>query len=153
MNFLRTFLIIGLLFITMSCTTNDTIITDNSAAIQQVQNTAKSGDWRITNFNDSGTNKTANFTGFSFTFSDNNTITAVNGSTTVSGTWSVRDSNNSSNDDSSNDIDFDISFASPRNFQDLTEDWSIVSSSNSKIDLKHVSGGNGGTDLLTFEKN
>jgi hypothetical protein len=61
--------------------------------------------------------------------------------------------NNNSNDDSLDDLDFIISFASPANFRELSEDWEILSRTASKIKLKHVSGGNGGTDLLTFEEN
>ena len=53
----------------------------------------------------------------------------------------------------SGDIDFNIFFSSPADFAELSEDWDIISHSASKIELKHVSGGNGGTDLLTFEKN
>ena len=51
------------------------------------------------------------------------------------------------------DSDFITSFASPAIFEDLSEDWEILSRTASKIELKYVSGGNGGTDLLTFEKN
>ena len=54
---------------------------------------------------------------------------------------------------SSGDIDFNIFFASPVDFSELSEDWDIITNSSSKIELMHVSGGNGGTDLLTFEKN
>ncbi len=60
---------------------------------------------------------------------------------------------NFSGGSSSGDIDFNIFFASPADFADLSEDWDIISHSASKIELKHVSGGDGGTDLLTFEKN
>ena len=54
---------------------------------------------------------------------------------------------------SSGEIDFNIFFASPVDFSELSEDWDIITNSSSKIELIHVSGGNGGTDLLTFEKN
>ncbi|MGW9685953.1 hypothetical protein [Flagellimonas sp. 2504JD1-5] len=50
------------------------------------------------------------------------------------------------------EIDFDIFFAFPANFAELSEDWNIVSFSANKIELIHESGGDGGTDLLTFEK-
>jgi ABC-type phosphate/phosphonate transport system substrate-binding protein len=150
----KTMVIVAVTFFMMSCSSSGSdIITDNSARIQQIKTTAISGNWRITNFNDSGSNKTSNFTGYSFIFNDNGTLTATNGSNTISGSWSVTNSSNSSSSNSSDDIDFNIAFSSPQNFAELTEDWSIVSTSNSKIDLKHVSGGNGGTDLLTFERN
>ena len=34
----------------------------------------------------------------------------------------------------------------------LSEDWEIIFLTNTKIELRHVSGGNGGADILTFEK-
>ncbi|MFH6602868.1 hypothetical protein ACEZ3G_05225 [Maribacter algicola] len=52
-----------------------------------------------------------------------------------------------------NEVDFNIFFESPVNFNRLSQDWEIISYTSSKIELVHVSGGNGGTDLLTFEKN
>ena len=117
----------------------------------QVINTVISGTWRITNYVDSGVNETSNFTGYNFTFAPNNVLTAIGNGMTTSGTWSVTDSN--SNDDTLNDLDFNIAFTSPANFVDLSDDWDIVSRTDTKIQLIDVSGGNGGTDYLTFEKN
>ena len=56
-------------------------------------------------------------------------------------------------DDDYGDVDFNIVFSTPADFEELTEDWHIISISNTKIELTHVSGGNGGTDFLTFERN
>ena len=67
------------------------------------------------------------------------------------GTWSVTNSSSSSSS-SSDDIDFNILFNSPPNFEELSEDWDIISHTSAKIELIHVSGGNGGTDYLTFER-
>ena len=50
------------------------------------------------------------------------------------------------------EIDFNIFFAAPEDFSELTEDWNIISYSANKIELIHVSDGDGETDLLTFEK-
>ncbi|MFY8182541.1 MAG: hypothetical protein ACOVLG_12250 [Flavobacterium sp.] len=117
-----------------------------------VINTVNQGTWRITLYNDSGTIKTSNFTGYNFTFGSGNALTAANGSNTYIGTWSVT-SGDSNDDNPSNDLDFNIGFSTPANFADLTDDWDIVTYTASKIELRDVSGGNGGTDLLTFEKN
>jgi hypothetical protein len=38
-------------------------------------------------------------------------------------------------------------------FEDLNDDWDIVTYTSAKIELISVSGGNGGTDTLTFEMN
>lgn len=44
-------------------------------------------------------------------------------------------------------------FTSPPDFEELTDDWDIISQTSSKIELIDISGGNGGTDYLTFQKN
>ena len=67
-------------------------------------------------------------------------------------TCTIGDFSAGSSGNSTGDIDFNIFFASPADFAELSEDWDIISHTASKIELKHVSGGNGGTDLLTFEK-
>jgi hypothetical protein len=136
-----------------SCSSDDAVI-DNSVKIEQIMDVAESGTWRVTSFIDSGDDETSNFSGYNFTFNNDGTLTATNGSNTYNGIWSVTEDNDSSDDSSNgNDIDFNISFAAPSNFEELSEDWDIVSSNNSKIDLRHVSGGNGGTDTLSFTKN
>ena len=135
------------LFSLNSCTT------DNPANLTPtvVQNNVQAGAWRITSFIDSGKDETSHLTGYSFTFDSNGTITSTNSSVTYSGTWSITDNN--SNDDSPNsDVDFNIFFNLTNNFEDLSEDWQIVSQSSTRIELIHVSGGNGGTDALTFER-
>lgn len=137
----------------MSCDKDDD---DNSQQqntnVTQIINTAQSGNWKITYFFDSDHEETGHFTGYVFTFNDNGSLVAVNGSTTITGTWSVTDSNSSDDDGGSGDTDFNIFFASPNDFEDLSDDWHIISVSSSKIELIDVSGGNGGTDYLTFEK-
>ena len=129
---------------------------NNSQQIAEVENTAQSGTWRITNFNDSGQNETSDFNGYDFSFNSDGSLVATNGSNTMTGTWSVTDDSNSSDDSSSDDdIDFNIFFPVPddNDFEDLNDDWDIVSTSSTRIELIDVSGGNGGTDMLTFERN
>ena len=119
--------------------------------IDEIEKNVQDGSWRVTSYIDSGVDHTNDFNGYSFTFSDNGDVIAVNGGTTVSGTWSITSSN--SDDDSNDDMDFNLSFASPADFEELTDDWDIQSHTSTKIQLIDVSGGNGGTDYLTFEKN
>ena len=145
------FLAIFMLFIPTACSDDDdtqTVSVDPTPVINIVNN----GTWRVTYYNDAGTVETTNFTGYDFTFGTSNVLTAINGSTTVTGTWSVT-SDNSGDDSPSNDLDFNIAFSVPANFAELTEDWNIISYTSTKIELIHVSGGGGGTDYLTFEKN
>ena len=123
---------------------------DNSQEIAQIENDVQSGTWRITSYVDSGQDETNDFNGYTFTFGSDGTLTAENGTNTMTGTWSVTDDSSRSSD-----IDFNIFFPVPdtNDFEDLNDDWDIVSSMSTKLELIDVSGGNGGTDTLTFEKN
>lgn len=113
------------------------------------------GTWRITNMTDDGENETHHFSGFNFTFSDNGSVLATNGTISYTGTWSVSNSNSNDDSNSSSDVDFNLQFtvSDDHDFDDLNDDWDISSQSKTKIELTDVSGGNGGTDYLTFEKN
>ena len=148
---ITTLLVIG-------CTNNsdDTSQANVSITAVQVANFVQNGEWRITYFYDTDQDETSNFSGYSFSFNENGALVAVNGNTTVTGTWSITDNSQSSSDDdggsSDNDNDLNIFFASPDDFEDLSDDWDIISISEVKIELIDVSGGNGGTDYLTFEK-
>lgn len=123
----------------------------NSNTQNQIQTNVQSGTWTITKFIDSGTNETYKFSGYNFTFNSSGVLNATNGSNNYDGTWSISDSN--SNDDSQDDLDFNINFNLTNDFEELNDDWDFVSQSSTKIELIDVSGGNGGTDYLTFEKN
>jgi hypothetical protein len=129
------------------CSSDDSTSLNNQS---DVINTATSGTWKIILYNDSGVVKTSNFAGYNFTFNSNGVLSAVGVDLTIDGTWSVTDTNSS--DDSIDDLDFNI-FFSTTNFAELSDDWDIVSKTATKIELIDISGGNGGIDYLTFEKN
>jgi len=128
---------------------------NNAAEIQAVEDAAESGTWRVSSYIDSGQDETNDFNGYDFTFNGNGTVMAVNGATTVNGTWSVTDSSNSSDDSNDDDIDFNLSFqvAVDHDFDDLNDDWDIVTHTSTMLSLIDISGGNGGTDTLVFVKN
>lgn len=142
----------GAFFLT-SCSSDDNGNSSSNPTASEVVQRISSGTWRITRYVDSGNNETADFAGYNFTFTaDNNAVVATNGSATYSGLWSVSDD---SDDDSPSDVDFNLTFSapSPNSFIDLTDDWDVLTQTSTKIELIDVSGGNGGTDYLTFEKN
>jgi len=91
------------------------------------------------------------FSGYNFAFDASGTLTASKGGNIFIGTWSVTDGK--SNDDSSNDLHVNINFTLNNSFEELSDDWHFISYSSAKIELIDVSGGNGGTDYLTFERN
>lgn len=144
---LRIAMLIMLSFAVMflACSTEDDD-DNNNLNNSEIVNVAQSGTWRISSFIDSGEDETNDFNGYSFTFGDNNVLTATNNSNSQTGTWSVTGSSSP---------DFNIFFPVPESnpFEDLNDDWDIVNISNSTISLIDVSGGNGGTDTLVFQKN
>ena len=132
--------LIGLMILTLSSCKND-----DSSPSSDVTNTIEQGTWRITYFNDSGTDELYHFTGYNFTFKNGIVTATKSGSATVTGTYS------DGNDDSQKK--FIMNFGSAEPWEELSEDWVVLERTTSKIRLQHVSGGNGGTDTLTFEKN
>ena len=148
---LRLFAVLSLLFVltTSSMCSSDSSSTSNSPA--DVVNIVNAGTWRVTYYYDTDHEETTNFSGYTFTFGTSNVLTAVNGSNTYTGSWSVTDSN--SDDDSISDLDFYVAFDAPAQFSKLTNDWEIMEKTATLIKLRDVSGGNGGTDYLTFTKN
>jgi len=118
---------------------------------QLLDNTMISGTWSITKFIDSEKDETSHFSGYNFVFSNNGVITSTNGTNTYEGIWSITDSR-SDDDDSADDLDFNIYFDLSNEFEDLNDDWDVINYSENKVELFDVSGGNGGTDYLTFEK-
>ncbi len=144
------------IIMTASCSSDEENPINNDNATEAISNLMAAGTWQITSYVDSGQDETSDYNGYAFTFMADGTLTADNGTNSVSGTWSISndDSSDDSDDyDSSDDVDFNIFFASPEIFNELSDDWDIVSRSSTKIELIDISGGNGGTDTLTFEKN
>lgn len=145
MKNLRHFTVFAIAMATLftSCTTDDV---NNSPEGQEVQGTVQVGNWRITNFNDSGEDETSDFAGYNFTFAQDGILTATNGTNTLTGTWSV------DNDD--DDVDFIIFFpvSDTSDFEDLNEDWDIVSISDTKLDLIDRDDDDD-DDRLVFERN
>lgn len=144
----KTAVLLLFILVGISCSNDSTSTTTTQSVVVDAVTT---GTWRVSLYNDSGSVKTYLYTSYDFKFGSDGILTANSSSDVSTGTWSVTDSNTS--DDTLEDLDFNIAFATPVSFVDLTDDWSIVSQTTTKIELTSVSGGNGGTDYLTFEKN
>ncbi len=125
-----------------SCKKNDTSTTLTTT---NITSTITTGNWRVTYYWDTDHEETNNFIGYNFVFNSNGTITATKTTSTINGTWSTL------NDDSK--IKLILSFASPADFLEISDDWHTIERTDTKIRLQDVSGGSGGTDFLTFEKN
>ena len=142
------------ILLAVSCDSNDDpadLQGDVNAA--ELQSTAQDGQWRVTYYFDSDKEETDHYTGYVFTFGSDGTVTATNGTVEVTGTWSVTDSDSSDDSpDDSSDVDFNLFFTTPADFEELSDDWDILEYTSGRIRLIDVSGGDGSTDYLTFEK-
>ena len=110
-----------------------------------VTTTVSAGTWRVTYYWDTNRDETANFNGFNFTFGTSNLVSASNSLFTINGTWSTANDNSK--------VKLILAFTTNANFIVISDDWHVIERTETKIRLQDVSGGNGGTDYLTFEKN
>lgn len=131
--------ILSILFMSafVSCNKNSKIDPSNAASV------LKDGTWKVTLFKDDNQDETNYFQGYSFIFGDGGVVTATSSTQTVNGTWiTLKDSGKTK---------LDLNFDDVFNFDELDEDWEIISQTATKIELKDGSGLS--TDYLTFEKN
>jgi hypothetical protein len=144
-------------FMLFSCDTSNDDVENSMIDLTEINATASSGTWVVARFEEDGIDQTSNFFGYSFTFNTDGILNVTKEDLLVTGTWSITSDSNSSDDDSSDDssnddVDFNIFFSSTSNFGELSDDWEIVSYSDTRIELKHVSGGDGSIDFLVFGK-
>ncbi len=115
----------------------------NNDSSTVVQNNLPSGNWKVTYYWDKDHDETSDYSGMTFTFDDNGSVSVSASSGSYSGTWST------GNDDSKDKLY--LTFSSPAALVEISDDWIIDSESSSKIELRDDS--DNGTELLTFEKN
>jgi len=102
------------------------------------------GDWYITYYFDD-VDETADFADYVFNYAADGTATATDPSGTTNGTWFT-----SSGDET--ELELNLNFGTVPPLDELAEDWDVLEVTNEIIRLKDVSGGNGSTDFLTFER-
>lgn len=102
------------------------------------------GTWKVTQYSSNGTDELSYFSGYELTFNDNGNAVAVKSSNSFSGSW------NTGTDNSQDKLV--LSFGTSP-LDKLNNDWHIIEKTTTKFRLEDVSGGNGGTELLTLEKN
>jgi hypothetical protein len=104
---------------------------------------AVDGTWKVALFTDSGNDETSDFSGYTFVFNNNGTVTATKSGASQNGTWGT-----SSNKFS---INLGPKDSSNKPLGELTDDWKIISSSNVEIKLTDDNTASG--EFLTFTKN
>ncbi len=128
-----------------ACSSKDDPGNANTNEFEQIKTTLPQGEWKVTNLTDGQSDHTADFESFIFTFNEDGTVAATNDLFTEAGTWAY-------NNTSSSAEKLVLQFSESTPFDEINDDWNIVSVNNSKIELSDVSGGNGDVKLLTFTK-
>lgn len=122
---------------------------------KQITKISTDGTWIVSSYIDDGDDETNDYATYRFVFLADGTLNATDllssNSNPYTGTWSITDSN-STDDDSLDDLDFNINFNQNNVLNELSDDWDIISYTDTEIKLVDISGGGGGTDYLTLTK-
>ena len=105
-------------------------------------NILSNGLWNVASYTEDGVDQTADYNGYLINFDANGTVIADNG-VIINGTWSVQNSGNI----------LVLNFGNSIPFDEFNDDWDVISVSDTQVIVQDVSGGNGGTDILVFQKN
>ncbi|PKA82599.1 hypothetical protein ATE92_0732 [Ulvibacter sp. MAR_2010_11] len=108
---------------------------------QVIRDILMDGLWYVQNYNDSGSDQTATYNGYEIDFMTGDQVSATNGSNTNNGTWIVNGSG----------TELALNFIGVP-FDEFNDDWDIISVLPNRIELRDVSGGGSGTDILILEK-
>ncbi len=104
-----------------------------------------SGAWKVTYFFDKK-DETGHFSAFVFEFQNDGTLLAVRAGDTYRGIW------RSFTDSGVQKFVMNFPGVHPSALEELEEDWRIIQLDLSLMYFDHVSGGDGGTDIVKFEK-
>ncbi|WP_034259251.1 hypothetical protein [Altibacter lentus] len=111
---------------------------------QTLRDIMTDGQWYVQSYIDDGDNETGDYNGYTLTFNTNGTVMAQNSSNTFNGTWAITQD--------SSGLDFVLDFGTQVPFDEFNDDWDVLNFISTRVELEDVSGGNGGTDTLVFEK-
>ncbi len=126
-----------------SCNKNETTAIGNSQIGQFLQE----GNWRISYFVISKSDRTSQFNGYVFTFNINNTVSAMQGGTaSANGTWSISQNKNNGGEF------LVLNFGNQFFFQELNGEWFSNNANTIRIALENIIGSASNVDYLTFEK-
>ncbi|GGD98796.1 hypothetical protein [Planktosalinus lacus] len=114
-----------------------------SSEAQELRDAMTDGNWFISLYLEDGDeDETSHFNSFTFDFMENGQIAVSNSSVTLEGTWFVSGSDSN--------LKLVLNFIDVYPLDELDEDWSVVSFSNTLIDLIEENDDDG--DILKFEK-
>ena len=100
------------------------------------------GTWIVALYNDSGVDETADYAGYEIDFREDGTVIAESDTDLIDGTWEVLGT----------DEVLLLNFGGDIPFDEFEDDWPVISVEPMRVELRDVSGGDGTTDILVFER-
>ena len=152
MRRLQFILVIMLVNLLTSCDKDMDDIERSEAEVKALINIVQEGEWNITNYTYEGSNETANFSDYVFSFQEANDLLATTNADEVLGTWRISD-DSGDEFDPYNDVDFNIFFDSSGKLGQLTNNYDIISATANQIRLKLAANRDQQTATLTFSRN
>lgn len=133
---MKTLVLIPLFLVTLlviSCSKSET--TDPTADLTANQNMVSTGDWKVTQYLDSGKDETSDFSFLNVSFNADGTIVVTDGTSSYSGTWTLSAASSSSDDTGYDDKNhkFTISIAGDKLMQKLSKKWLAVKVTETEI--------------------
>lgn len=133
MKFYVSIIMVSIMLSSFSCTSDSDVAPDAFG-------------WKVSKYIHDNDVKTSDYSGYLFDFQSNGILVAKKDNTSYTGTWKeVTDSSRPK---------FIISYGTPSDLAEISEDWLIVSKTNTSIKLTNTSGNaaNIGIDILEFSK-
>ena len=144
----------ALLVITLFACSNDEDdnALDPEQAVMDIETHVLEGEWIVSSYVDSGTDETSQFSEFTFTFTGDGVISASSELDMLTGAWMIEEDDKSTEDPMDDTVDFTLFFGVPDTdpFDNLNEDWDVVSYTSTQITLQDMDEGN--SDILIFSR-
>ncbi|WP_197052689.1 hypothetical protein [Psychroserpens sp. Hel_I_66] len=116
---------------------------DGGSGSEDLVSILADGLWIVASYTEDTDDQTSNYIGYELNFNLSGTVSASNGSNSNNGTWAILSSGNQ----------MALDFGSDMPFQEFNDDdWDVISISTTQVTIQDVSGGDGETDTLIFQK-
>jgi hypothetical protein len=114
--------------------------------VPEIRNIMMGGEWTVASYIEADMDMTTNYGGYSLQFMADHQISVLEGGEAFGeGLWRVLRN-------SEEELKVYLNFGDSFPFDELTDDWTLVSITNTRIELKDISGGDGSISTLVFEK-
>lgn len=119
--------------------------TKKDSDVDSVAQAVTNGTWRVTHFSERTNNETSDFAGYTFTFQNNGKVLASKNGVIKEGNWSESSSSQRLV------IDLGVKNDGNKPLGELSDDWVIISKTDTKINLADDNASS--NELLEFTKN